>query len=81
MVPDDTLAMVHKDERILPARYSAGLDALVGHAADGNSRNSTQNFHYHAGANETPQSIFANQKAFERMARHASRRFAGNGVT
>lgn len=81
MVPDDTLAMVHKDERILPARYSAGLDALVGRAADGNSRNSTQNFHYHAGANETPQSIFANQKAFERMARHASRRFAGNGVT
>lgn len=28
-VPNDTLAMVHKDERILPARYSEGLDRLV----------------------------------------------------
>lgn len=28
-VPHDTLAMVHEDERILPARYSRGLDRLV----------------------------------------------------
>jgi hypothetical protein len=28
-VPYDTLAMVHKDEKILPARYSKGLDRLV----------------------------------------------------
>lgn len=29
MVPRDTLAMVHEDERILPAKYSEGLDRLV----------------------------------------------------
>lgn len=28
-VPYDTLAMVHKDEKILPARYARGLDRLV----------------------------------------------------
>ena len=37
MVPSDQLAMVHENERVLPARYSAGLDAMVGSAAQGGS--------------------------------------------
>jgi hypothetical protein len=36
MVPHDTLAMVHEDERILPAKYSAGLDRLVTQGAGNN---------------------------------------------
>jgi hypothetical protein len=36
-VPNDTLAMVHKDERILPARYSEGLDRLVNQGGSGTS--------------------------------------------
>jgi len=34
-VPEDMLAMVHKDEKVLPARYSKGLDAMVAAFADG----------------------------------------------
>jgi len=81
MVPDDTLAMVHKDERILPARYSAGLDAMVLNAGQGGDGNggTTNNLHYHAGPNETPRSIFANQKAFEAMAKRAHRNFSSSG--
>lgn len=29
MVPSDMLAMVHEDERVLPAKYSEGLDRMV----------------------------------------------------
>jgi hypothetical protein len=36
-VPYDTLAMVHEDERILPARYSRGLDRLVEGGGGGGS--------------------------------------------
>lgn len=35
MVPHDTLAMVHQNERILPARYSEGLDRLVNQGGGG----------------------------------------------
>jgi len=34
-VPSDQLAMVHEKEKILPARYTAGLDAMVENAASG----------------------------------------------
>lgn len=36
-VPHDTLAMVHEDERILPAKYSAGLDRLVNQGGSSSS--------------------------------------------
>lgn len=39
MVPHDTLAMVHEDERILPARYSKGLDRLVANGGRGGTIN------------------------------------------
>jgi hypothetical protein len=32
-VPYDTMAMVHENERILPAKYSEGLDRLVNQGA------------------------------------------------
>ena len=51
-VPSDTLAMVHEDERILPARYSAGLDRMVGAAADGGGTGGhtfNNTFHVQAG--------------------------------
>ena len=41
-VPHDALAMVHKDEKILPARYSAGLDNLV-NGGGGHTFNQTIN--------------------------------------
>jgi hypothetical protein len=34
-VPEDTLAYVHKDEKILPAKYSQGLDTMVENANNG----------------------------------------------
>lgn len=61
-VDRDSLAMVHEDERILPARYSAGLDALVdgagsgagGGAANDGSPNISLNFApvFHGGVNK-----------------------------
>jgi hypothetical protein len=47
-VPSDTLAMVHKDEQILPASYAEGLRGLV---AGGGKGGGGKAFHYHDNSN------------------------------
>jgi hypothetical protein len=48
LVPKDMLANVHKDERILPARYSSGLDKMVA-GADSGFGGDGDTFHIHMG--------------------------------
>jgi len=50
-VDQDGLAMIHEDERVLPARYSAGLDRMVESAADGGgSTGGDLHAHFHVSA-------------------------------
>ena len=76
MVPSDQLAMVHENERILPARYSAGLDAMVGNAATGQGQGGhtfNNSFHINAAdgvtARQMPGMI---QSHIERSVRNGS---------
>ncbi|HWK45131.1 MAG TPA: hypothetical protein VNT30_10435 [Stellaceae bacterium] len=46
LVPQDTLLKVHENERVLPAKYAAGLDAMVGQAANGTGSTGGDT-HYH----------------------------------
>jgi hypothetical protein len=52
MVDQDQIMKVHENERVLPARYSAGLDAMVGNAAAGTTGGHTFNNTFHINASD-----------------------------
>ena len=51
IVPNDTLAMVHENEMVLPARYTSGLTNMIDQANGGGVAGMTNHFHVNVNAN------------------------------
>ena len=51
IVPNDTLAMVHQNEMVLPARYTGGLTKMIDQANGGAGGGATNHFHVNVAAN------------------------------
>ena len=49
VVPNDTLAMVHQNEMILPAHLSQGLAGMIGGGGAGGGHTFNNTFNVHAG--------------------------------
>jgi hypothetical protein len=77
LIDADQVAMIHQNERVLPARYSAGLDAMVGNAASGQGQGGSHTFnntfHINAGDGVTARQLPAMiQGHLERSVRNGS---------
>src|SRR5579875_16931 len=64
------LTQLHPREMVLPADLSSGIRDMV---SSGKTGGGSIQLHYHAGANESPQSIAGNEKALARMIRRMVR--------
>ncbi len=69
IVGSDQLAMVHKNEMVLPAHISQSVQAMANGGREGGGQGGDTHYHYHGAPGENPNSIRQNQRAFADMAK------------